>query len=193
MINIAARYEHRTKIELTNDTEATNINLFPDGETVRSDLPGMFTLGAQVKPLKKLTASVGFDYFLDIPAYYGNVDEDGEPINNETTIDQNAYTISASLEYKLLGILGLSAGFSTGNLGVNDDYQSDLTHALKSSSIAGGVFVDVGELLTINAGFVHVMYDDYTKAQTDQSTGISFNDTYSKATNLFAIGVDIRL
>ena len=197
MINIAAKYEHRTKIELTNDTEATNIDLYPDGETVRADLPGMFTLGASVSPIKKLTASVGFDYFLDIPAYYGKVDEDGEPINNETTIDQNAYTIHASLEYKLLGILGLSAGFSTGNLGVNDDYQSDLNHALKSSSIAGGVFVDVGELLTVNAGFVHVMYDDYTKAQSYTPMGfpqaVPFSDTYSKATNLFAIGVDIRL
>ena len=70
MINIAAKYEHRTKIEMTNDTEVDDVGMFPDGETTRSDLPGMFTLGAQLQPIQKLTASVGFDYYLDIPAYY---------------------------------------------------------------------------------------------------------------------------
>ena len=34
-----------------------------------------------------------------------------DQINNETSIDDNAYTISGSLEYKLLGMLGISAGF----------------------------------------------------------------------------------
>ena len=103
----------------------------------------MFALGAQIRPIEKLTASVGFDYFLDKPAYYGDMNDAGEQINNETSIDDNAYTISASLEYKLLSILGLSAGFSTGNLGVNDNYQSDLSYAQKSKTVAGGVFVQL--------------------------------------------------
>jgi hypothetical protein len=119
-----------------------------------------------------------------------------EQINNEMTIDDNAYTISASLEYKFLGLLGVSAGYSTGNLGVNDNYQSDLSYALKSSSVGGGVFVDVGELLTINAGFTYVMYDEYSKDQAYQPMGfpmaIDFTDTYLKNTTLFAVGVDIH-
>ena len=193
MINIAARYEHHTKIELTNETEVDDVNMFPDGEKTRADLPGMFTLGAQVKPLKKLTASVGFDYFLDKPAYYGNMGSDGEQINNETTIDENAYTLSAALEYKLLGILGISAGFSTGNLGVNDDYQSDLSYALKSSTVGGGVFVDVGEMITINAGVTYVMYDDYSKSQTYELSPtalVPYTDTYAKNTMIIAVGLD---
>jgi long-subunit fatty acid transport protein len=197
MINIAAKYEHHTKIELTNDTEVDDVDMFPDGEKTRADLPGMFTLGAQVKPLKKLSASVGFDYFLDKSAYYGNMNGSGEQINNETTIDDNAYTLHGCLEYKFLGILGVSAGFSTGNLGVNDSYQSDLSYGLKSTSVGGGVFVDIGELLTINAGFTYVMYDDYSKDQAYQLPEspivIDYADTYAKETMLFAIGVDIHL
>lgn len=202
-INIAARYEHHTKIELTNETSSdTEPPMFPDGETSRADMPGMFALGVQVSPLKKLTASVGFDYFLDKPAYYGNTDG-GEQINNETTIDENAYTFSASLEYKLLDILGVSAGFSTGNLGVNEDYQSDLSYALKSKTVAGGVFVDLGEKITLNAGLVYVMYDDYSKSQTwapdallaplFPDAPISYSDTYGKNTMIVAVGVDISL
>jgi long-chain fatty acid transport protein len=193
MVNIAAKYEHHTKIEMTNETNEGEdaLGMFPDGEKTRADLPGMFTLGAQVAPIEKLKVSVGFNYFLDKPAYYGNMDAGtGEQINNETTIDENAYTLSASLEYKMLGILGLSAGYSFGNLGVNDDYQSDMSYALKSSTVAGGVFVDVGKILTVNAGFVYVMYDDYEKSFTAPAP---YTEGYGKKTTIIAIGVDISL
>jgi len=197
MINIAAKYEHHTKIELTNETETDDVDMFPDGEKTRGDLPGMFTLGVQVSPLDKLTASVGFDYYLDKSAYYGDVDEGGEQIDNELTIDDNAYTISAGLEYKLLGILGVSAGYSTGNLGVNDSYQSDLSYGLRSQTVGGGVFVDVGEMVTINAGVSYTMYDDYSNSQSYLPTGfpqaVPFTDTYGKNTMIIAVGVDISL
>jgi long-subunit fatty acid transport protein len=193
MINIAARYEHHTKIELTNETEVDDVGMFPDGEKVRADLPGMFAFGAQVKPLKKLSASIGIDYFLDKSAYYGNVDESGEQINNETTVDENGFSIHGCLEYKLLGILGLSAGYSYANNGVNDAYQSDLSYALKSNTVGGGVFVDLGEMITINAGVTYVMYDDYSKSQTYELTPsalVPYTDTYAKNTMIFAVGID---
>lgn len=194
MINIAAKYEHHTKIELTNDTQVDDVGMFPDGDKVRADLPGMFSVGAALKPLDKLTASVGFNYFLDKTAYYGEVDEGGEQIDNELTIDQNGYTFNVSLEYKLLGILGISAGYSTGNNGVNDNYQSDFNNSLKSQTVGGGVFVDIGEMITLNAGVAFVMYDDYSKSQSYQPTGfpqaIPFTDTYGKNTTIVGVGID---
>ena len=197
MVNVAVKYEHHTKIELTNETTVDDVGMFPDGATSRADLPGMFSAGAQLKPLQKLTASVGFNYFLDKPAFYGKTDANMEQISNETSIDENAYTISASLEYKLLGLLGVSAGFSTGNLGVNDNYQSDLSYGLKSKTVAGGVFLDVTKMITINAGVVYVMYDDYSKGQSYLPTGfpeaVPFTDTYGKNTMIIAVGVDINL
>ena len=33
-------------------------------------------------------------------------------------------------------------------------YQSDISYANKSNSIAGGVFVELGEIVTLNAGYV---------------------------------------
>jgi len=91
-----------------------------------------------------LGATYAINSFLDKTAFYGDTDENMDQINNETSIDDNAYTISGSLEYKLLGLLGISAGFLTWNLAVNDNYQSDLNYALKSNTVAGGVFIDVG-------------------------------------------------
>ena len=127
-INIGIKYEHHTKIELENETPdgfdvvINGQGMYPNGAKSRGDLPGMFSVGVQVKPIEKLTASVGFNYFLDKTAYYGKVeidtvtglkvlDEDGisyKQINNESTIDNNAYTFAASVEYKFLGILGAS-------------------------------------------------------------------------------------
>jgi len=197
MINIAAKYEHHTKIELENETEIDEVGMFPDGEKSRGDLPGQFSLGAQLKPIDKISANVGFNYFMDKGAYYGNVDATGEQINNETTIDDNAWSLSGSLEYKFLAILGASVGYSFGNLGVNDTYQSDLSYALKSSTVAGGVFVHLGEMLILNAGVVYVMYDDYTKAQSYTPMGfpsaVPFNDTYGKNTMIISVGLDISL
>jgi hypothetical protein len=111
-------------------------------------------------------------------------------INNETTIDDNGYTISGSLEYKLMSLIGVSAGFSTGNNGVNDNYQSDLNYALKSNTVAGGVFVNLGELVTINAGLVYVMYNNYEKSYT---TPAPYSDIYGKNSMIFAVGVDLSL
>ncbi|MBE9517882.1 MAG: hypothetical protein IMY68_04900 [Bacteroidetes bacterium] len=188
-INIAARYEHHTKIELTNDTEVDDVNMFPDGEKTRADMPGLFALGAELSPLKNLTATASFNYYLDKSAYYGYTDESGEQIDNETTIDENGYTWAFSLEYKILSILGVSAGYTSGNNGVNDNYQSGLTYGLKSASWGAGVFVELGEMITLNAGYSATSYDDYSKSQSS-SISVPYTDTYAKSTNMFAIGID---
>ena len=189
MVNIAAKYEHHTKIDLTNDTEVDDVGMFPDGEKTRGDLPGMFALGAQITPFEKFSLSVGYNYYLDKGAYYGDMDATtGEPINNETSIDANSWTLAVSAEYKFLGILGVSAGYNIGNLGVNDNYQSGLSYANKSSSVAGGVFVELGEMVTLNAGYVHVMYDDSTKGYEGPP---AYTETYGKKTDIIAIGIDL--
>lgn len=187
-LNIGARYEFRTKIELKNDTEVdVNPPMFPNSEVSRSDLPGMLAVGATLKPLEKLALNVSLNYFLDKPAYYGNTDDTGEQINNENTIENNGLTLAASAEYKLLGILGISAGYSYSNLGVADSYQTDMSYANSSNTIGGGVFVDLGEMVRINAGYVYVMYNDYMKNYAGPP---AWTDTYTKKTNFFAVGLD---
>jgi long-subunit fatty acid transport protein len=199
MFNFAIRYEHHTKIELTNDTDVDDVGMFPQGEKVRADLPGMFAVGAWVRPIPKLTASLGFNYFLDKSAYYGNMDAAGEQIDNEKTIDENGFTYSIALEYRLIDMLGLSAGFTSGNNGVNDDYQSNITYELKSKTWGAGVFVDVGEKVTINAGVNFTSYDDYSQPESYllspgvPASAVPYTDTYEKKTTIFAIGVDFHL
>jgi long-chain fatty acid transport protein len=195
MLNIGARYEHHTKIELTNDTEVNYRDMYPDDSTSRGDLPGMFSMGAQVKPLKNLTASLGFTYYWDKAAYYGKTDGSGEQINNESIIDENHYTYQFALEYKILPMLGVSAGYTSGNLGVNEDYQNSMTYALKSQTFGGGIFVDISEMIRINAAYNLTTYQGQDQAFTyDLAPGITvpYTDSYAKQTSIFAIGVDFR-
>ena len=193
MLNVAVKYEHHTKIELTNDTEVDDVDMFPDGEKVRGDLPSQFTVGAQVKPLKNLTASIGMNYYLDKSAYYGDTNDAGEQVNNESIIDENGYTYAVSLEYKIIKMLGVSAGYTSGNNGVNDNYQSGLSYGLKSRTYGGGFFVEVGEMLTFNAGINWTKYDDYSESLSyalSPTAIVPYTDTYAKETMLFAFGVD---
>ena len=193
MLNVAVKYEMHTKIELTNDTEVDDVGMFPDGEKVRADLPGMFALGVRVNPIKKLSATLGFNYYLDKSAYYGDTNESGEQIDSETSIDENGYTYAFSLEYRLLDFLGLSAGYTGGNNGVNDNYQSGITYALKSRTYGGGFFVEVGEMLTFNAGINWTKYDDYSQSLSyalSPTAIVPYTDTYAKETMIFAFGVD---
>ena len=194
MLNVAVKYEHHTKIELTNDTEVDDVGMFPDGAKVRADLPGTFAVGARFSPIKNLSATAGFNYYLDKSAYYGDSNESGEQIDNETSIDENCFTYAFSLEYRLLDFLGLSAGYTSGNNGVNDNYQSGISYGLKSRTYGGGFFVEVGEILTFNAGINWTKYDDYSQPLSyalSQSAIVPYNDTYGKETMLFAFGVDI--
>jgi hypothetical protein len=52
-------------------------------------------------------------------------------------------------------------------------------------------------MITINAGVVYVMYEDYSKAQSYLPMGfpdpVPFTDTYGKNTMIIAVGVDINL
>ena len=69
-----------------------------------------------------------------------------------------------------------------------------MSHALKSNTIAGGVFVDLGKKIVLNAGFVYVMYADYTNSALSYEMAplfpnVPYSDTYSKNTTIFAIGL----
>ena len=68
--NLAAKYEFRTKLNLQNESNnSKNINkLLPeykDGESVRSDIPALFTIGVEYSPIKSLRLSGGFHLYHD--------------------------------------------------------------------------------------------------------------------------------
>ncbi|HCC70308.1 MAG TPA: hypothetical protein DEQ09_04040 [Bacteroidales bacterium] len=191
MINIAVKYEHKTKLELettVNDGKDAG-GMYVDGSKVVADMPAMLSIGASVNPLDKLLISAGVHYFFD-----KNNDYDGSTTLDVNMIDKNFIEYGLGVEYNLWGPLSVSAGYLATSTGVNDNYQSDIRYSLNTTTFGGGFKVSVTPLIDINLGASMTMYDDGTKAFNYDlgGTPIPVNETYDIKTWIVAVGVDLN-
>jgi len=191
MINIAIKYEHKTKLELettVNDGKDAG-GMYVDGEKVVADMPAMLSVGASVNPLDKLLISAGVHYYFD-----KNNDYDGSADVDIEMIDKNFVEYGLGVEYNLFGPLSISAGYLATATGVNDAYQSDLRYSLNTNTFGGGFKVSITPLIDINLGASMTMYDDGGKSFNYDlgGTPIPVNETYDTKTWVVAVGVDLN-
>ena len=191
MLNIAIKYEHKTKLELEttiNDGKDAG-GMWVDGEKVVADMPAMLTVGASLNPLNKLLVSAGIHYYFD-----KNNDYDGSPNYDVEMIDNNTIDYALGIEYNLFGPLSISAGYGGSKTGVNDNYQNDVTYSLNTNAFGGGVKLSLTPLIDINLGALYIMYDNGGKAYDYDLGGnpIPVNETYDTSTWIVAVGVDLN-
>ena len=205
-LNIGLKYEHHTRIEVTNHTTTDSLGMFPDGAKSRSDLPSMFSAGVSYQPLPKLTVQAGFHYYLDKTAYYGKVatDSTGMPIvesdgsfvqvNNEDFMNNNTWELGVGVQYMFSKMIGVSAGYLKVNSGANERYQSDLGYSLSTNTVGGGFVVNFSDKMSLNLGFDYVMYQkdkvNLSEKFSDDVT-IDYANTYEKNTIVFGVGLDM--
>ncbi len=186
MLNIAIKYEHKTKLELettVNDGKDAG-GMWVDGEKVVADMPAMLSVGASLNPLNKLLVSAGVHYYFDKNNDYGDPD----------MIENNFFEYAIGVEYNLFGPLSVSAGYAGTRTGVTDDYQSDANYSLNTSGIGGGVKLSLTPLIDINLGGLFTMYEGSTKSFNYDLGGnpIPVNETYDTSTWVVAVGVDLH-
>ncbi len=162
MLNIAVKYEHTTKLELTNKTTSdvitgidpgtgTPITMFPDGATSRLDLPAMLSIGATLNPIEPLLISTGFHYFFDKGADWGG---------REELLSSNSLELGIGAEYYLSEKFLLSAGWIMTSIGVTDEYQTDISHSLSTKNgWSFGLGWDILPIMQLNLGAQYVKYD----------------------------------
>src|SRR5664279_1392181 len=110
-LNIAIKYEMKTKLNLTNNTDqdivvgidpttSEEVTMFPDGAKTRNDMPAMLSVGIDYKVSSSLRLSLGSNYYFDKTANYGHtIDDDlnsGTPsidIPNKDIISKNGMSI----------------------------------------------------------------------------------------------------
>jgi long-chain fatty acid transport protein len=176
-LNIALKYEHKTKLELTNDTKADSLHIFPDKAKSRSDIPGIISVGIGYTPVKWLETQLSFNYYLDKGVKWGNnIRESGahERITPRE-IDKNYYELALGLQFNLSDKFAVSVGGLISQPGVADSYQSDFSYTNPSKTIAGGIQWKVTDRLTFDAGFMNTFYKDVT---------ISYNDSKLQGYNV---------
>jgi len=178
-LNISARYEFNTKLELTNKTTKDDTGMFPNGVKIRSDIPAILSFGVEYALMPQLRASVSFNYTFD-----KNANWDGR----EKFVDSNSYDLAFSLEYDVTKSISVSAGYLRTKYGLSADYQEDSSFELSSNAFGLGGRLRLGEKLDIDLGGFLVSYQDFTKTITYTSIG-AFPEKYQQTTTGISIGL----
>ncbi|KPK83140.1 MAG: hypothetical protein AMS27_13295 [Bacteroides sp. SM23_62_1] len=204
MLNIAIKYEFKTKLEFTTSAATDKqgligINpvtgdpeyLFPDGEVTNLDIPAMLTAGVTLKPISPLMISGGFHYFFD-----KDVNWDGD----EKYIDRGLYEIALGVEYTIGEKFAVSGGYLITSTGVTEDYQDDQSHSLSANTFGGGIGYKINNMIELNLGGSYTKYTETDKTFDRElggpgRSGIfnSITETYNRDAWIVAIGLDISI
>ena len=96
-LNVAVRYEFKTNLELTTKVfDNKSGGIFVHGSKTIADMPALLAIGAEFKPMDKLTVAA-----ISIPISIKNVDYDGSETADVDMIDNNFLEYGLGLEYGL--------------------------------------------------------------------------------------------
>lgn len=181
-LNIGARYEFRTKLELENQTKVDDINYFPDGETYRNDIPAILAVGVDYKLFDNVKVSGSYTNYFD-----KNANWDGK----EENVDNNLYECALGMEYQLSEVTAISAGYMRTQTGVGRAYQTDMNYSLVGNSVGMGMMFKVNPKFDLDLGFLYTAYTSDYKEGTYNS--INYKESYDKTNLAFSIGVTYHL
>ena len=164
-IDLAAKYEFRTRIAFENESansasanNLTSLAAYKDDAQVRSDIPALLTVGAQVRPVEGLRLNLGYHHYFDKQAKSGLKGAYRNDLLKGGTIE---YLFGA--EYDLTKQWEISAGVQRTLYPNTDAYMNDLTFTANSTSLGLGVGYQVNDMVKINAGYFKTFYDTYHK------------------------------
>ena len=192
-IDLAAKYEFRTRIAFENESansasanNLTSLAAYKDDAQVRSDIPALLTVGAQVRPVEGLRLNLGYHHYFD------------------------KYLFGA--EYDLTKQWEISAGVQRTLYPNTDAYMNDLTFTANSTSLGLGVGYQVNDMVKINAGYFKTFYDTYHKdsqnynnaaniigvaegaeraKQLVESGVVKGSDDFTRTNQVFGLGVEL--
>ncbi|MCW0482532.1 OmpP1/FadL family transporter [Gaoshiqia sediminis] len=182
-LNIGMKYEFRTKLEMTNETEVDGTGEFPDGDKFRNDIPAILMAGIDYKLFDNFHVSCSFNNYFDKGANW-----DGK----ENEVKENLYELMLGMEYQLSDITKISAGFMHSETGVGRGYQTDISYSLSSNSVGFGMQFKVNDRFDLDLGGLYTAYQDGYKEISYPGIG-TFKEMYDKTNLAFTIGVSYHL
>lgn len=179
-LNIGIKYELNTKLELENSTTIDGTGyMFPDGQKFRSDIPAILALGIEYELSEKFRTQISHVTYFDKGA-----DWEGK----EDKIDKNLFELAIGLEFDLSDKLSVSGGYSLGQAGPQDAYQSELSYTNSSHTVGLGLQFRANEKLTIDVGGMNTTYVDHTVDYPIGET-TTYSTTYDKKSLGIGIGI----
>ena len=180
-LNLAAKYEFRTKIELENEsTNSANVDAlmpaYADGGKVRSDIPALLTLGAQYQLTDAVRAMGGFHYYWD-------KDAKGSPIQK----GDNTWEALLGIEWDVNDKIMLSIGGQRTDYNFDDADMSDINFNTPNYAVCLGGAYKFSEKMKLNVGYMHSFYEDHKT--TNATSGIARN--YTRKNDVLGVSLDI--
>lgn len=179
-LNLAAKYEFRTKIELENESSNTaNVDAlmpaYADGAKVRSDIPALLTLGAQYSVMDNFRLMGGFHYYFDKDAK-----------GSATNVAHNTWEVTFGTEYDVNKWLTLSCGGQRTKYNFGSDMQ-DTNFNISSYGLCLGAKAQLCKVLAMNIGYMHSFYGS---KEIERGNGIT--DRYTRKNDVVGIGLDFK-
>ena len=181
-LNLAAKYEFRTKIELENDSKNTSTNVtalmpaYADDAKVRSDIPAILTVGAQYQLVDAVRVMGGFHYYWD-------KDAKGTPIKK----GDNTWEANLGVEWDVNDKVLLSLGGQRTQYGFDDADMADTNFNINSYGLCIGGAYKFSEKMKLNIGYMHSFYDDHN---FKNANGTACN--YTRKNDVIGASLDIR-
>lgn len=184
-LNIAAKYEFRTKINLENESNnSANVDAllstYANGKKVRFDIPAILTAGVQYSILPSVRVSAGFHYYWDKDAKSGDktLMVDGD----------NTWEANLGLEYDINDKWLFSVGAQRTQYGFKDSDMSDISFNISSTATCIGGAYKFNERMKLNFGYMHSFYNDHTV----EGAVAGMNDIYTRKNDVFGLSFDIK-
>lgn len=181
-LNLAAKYEFRTKLNLENESNnSANVDAlmpaYANGAKVRSDIPGILTLGAQYSILPSVRVAAGFHYYWDKDAK-GTAIKDGD----------NTWEALLGVEWDINDKWLVSAGAQRTQYGFKDSDMSDLNFNINSTALCIGGAYKFNDRMKLNIGYMHSFYDEHNV----EGAAAGMNDLYTRKNDVIGASFDIK-
>lgn len=184
-LNLAARYEFVTSLNVQNKTKVDDTGLYADGVNTPHDIPALFSFGAEYAITENWKISGGYHHYFDSDADMAN--------DKQQFIDGGINEVLFGTEYQLTEQLLLSIGGQITRSGVQDAYQTDMSFSLNSYSLGFGGAYNITPDLRLNLAYFFTDYDDWTKESTNYNgTGLAGTDVFARTNKVFGIGIDYK-
>lgn len=189
-LNIGARYEFTTRLNIENKTKHDDTGLFKNGVNTPNDLPGILAVGAQYEVLPQFRVSAAYHYYFDKSA---RMDKDKQKL-----LKSNTQEMLLGAEYDITKAVQVSAGVQRTKYGLgNGEFLSDLSFVTSSYSVGFGAGIRLKENMKLNVAYFWTNYETFDKAYDmnvttpSGSLPVKATDSFTRTNKVLGVGLDI--
>ena len=191
-LNLAAKYEFKTSINMENKTKVDDTGMFKDGVNTPGDLPALLAIGAEYSILPSLRVGLGYHVYFDKDA---EMDKD-----KQKELSGNSQEFVAGVEYDINKLVQVSCGYQYTHYGLGEGgYMSDMSYVLGSNSIGFGAGFQITKQTKLNVAYMYTWYNSFDKAYTQDfgagNTKVTADctDHFERTNKVFGVGVEVSI